>query len=169
MNLKESLHKTIRLLTLNQPMDVTDEEWDAVLDERRAEEERRSAWRQYEVDHYRETPEYRSAGWFKRLVMSIYYGVFLDCRGESGTPAHDDSMQPTELLDVLGEEAESLARMTHDERLAYFRRMDQFAGLTFDVDCGSTVIHVRTAFDGITDETVAETVRRTAEHIQPGQ
>ena len=165
MNLKERLHKAYRLLTLDQPMDATDEEWDCVLEERRAEEKRRDDLIHYAVDHYKETPEYRSAGWFRRLVMRIDYEVFLDKRGELGeigrsSPDHD--LRTQALLDELGDEAEALARMTHEERLAYFRHMKRFRDLTFDVDCDATILHVTTSFEGVTDETVAEAVRRTA-------
>lgn len=165
MKLKERMHKLKRLLTLNQPMDVTDEAWDAVLAAHRAEKERQSMIRQYLVDHYRETPEYRNAGVFKRLIMSLDYELFLDCRGQAGFPTdHKDRMQA--LLDELGEETEALARMSHTDRQAYFRRLKLFRDLAFDVDCDTTILHVTTRFEGVTDETVAETVLRIAGQTQ---
>lgn len=162
MSIRENWHKVIRQLAYDQPWDATDEEWDCVLEERRAEEKRRDDLIHYAVDHYKETPEYRSAGWFRRLVMRIDYEVFLDKRGEIGRSSPDHDLRTQALLDELGDEAEALARMTHEERLAYFRHMKRFRDLTFDVDCDATILHVTTSFEGVTDETVAEAVRRTA-------
>lgn len=162
MSIRENWHKVIRQLAYDQPWDVTDEEWDCVLEERRAEEKRRDDLIHYAVDHYKETPEYRSAGWFRRLVMRIDYEVFLDKRGEIGRSSPDHDLRTQALLDELGDEAEALACMTHEERLAYFRHMKRFRDLTFDVDCDATILHVTTSFEGVTDETVAEAVRRTA-------
>ena len=162
MSIRENWHKIIRQLAYDQPWDATDEEWDCVLEERRAEEKRRDDLIHYAVDHYKETPEYRSAGWFRRLVMRIDYEVFLDKRGEIGRSSPDHDLRTQALLDELGDEAEALARMTHEERLAYFRHMKRFRDLTFDVDCDATILHVTTSFEGVTDETVAEAVRRTA-------
>lgn len=162
MSIRENWHKVIRQLAYDQPWDATDEEWDCVLEERRAEEKRRDDLIHYAVDHYKETPEYRSAGLFRRLVMRIDYEVFLDKRGEIGRSSPDHDLRTQALLDELGDEAEALARMTHEERLAYFRHMKRFRDLTFDVDCDATILHVTTSFEGVTDETVAEAVRRTA-------
>ena len=110
--------------------------------------------------HFEETPEYRSAGWLTRLRMKMHYRVWLDRRGEIWLL--DGSPEMEKLLCAVDEETEALMKLSRDERIAYFRRMDRFNRMDFDMNFGTTVLHVRSCFEGKTEETVTDTVKRVA-------
>ena len=58
-----------------------------------------------------------------------------------------------------------LEAMTKEERIEYFRRGLFPRKLDFDLDFGSTVIHVNTHFDQKSKENVIDRVRRVSEKI----
>ena len=95
-----------------------------------------------------------------RLRMKMHYRVWLDRRGEIWLL--DGSPEMEKLLCAVDEETEALMKLSRDERIAYFRRMDRFNRMDFDMNFGTTVLHVRSCFEGKTEETVADTVKRVA-------
>ena len=58
-----------------------------------------------------------------------------------------------------------LEAMTKEERIEYFRRGLFPRKLDFDLDFGSTVIHVNTHFDQKSKENVIDRVRRVSDKI----
>ena len=58
-----------------------------------------------------------------------------------------------------------LETMTKEERIEYFRKGLFPRKLDFDLDFGSTVIHVNTHFDQKTKENVIDRVRRVSDKI----
>ena len=58
-----------------------------------------------------------------------------------------------------------LEAMTKEERIEYFRRGLFPRKLDFDLDFGSTVIHVNTRFDQKSKENVIDRVRRVSDKI----
>lgn len=160
MQVKESFRQFIRRLTDSKPKGITDEEWKVIRDEREAKKRKQAEFERYAIDHFEETPEYRSAGWLTRLRMKMRYRVWLDRRGEIWLL--DGSPEMEKLLCAVDEETEALMKLSRDERIAYFRRMDRFNRMDFDMNFGTTVLHVRSCFEGKTEETVADTVKRVA-------
>ena len=154
MQVMESFRRFIRLLTDSRPKGVTDEEWKVIRDEREAKKRKQAELERYAIDHFEETQEYRNAGWCTRLRMKMHY------RGEIWLL--DGSPEMEKLLCAVDEETEALMKLSRDECIAYFRRMDRFNRMDFDMNFGTTVLHVRSCFEGKTEETVADTVKRVA-------
>ena len=146
MQVKERFRQFIRRLTDSKPKGITDEEWKVIRDEREAKKRKQAELERYAIDHFEETPEFRSAGWLTRLRMKML----------------DGSPEMEKLLCAVDEETEALMKLSRDERIAYFRRMDRFNRMDFDMNFGTTVLHVRSCFEGKTEETVADTVKRVA-------
>ena len=72
------------------------------------------------------------------------------------------------LQEILSESRNRLPKleaMTKEERIEYFRKGLFPRRLDFDLDFGSTVIHVNTHFDKISKESVIDRVRRVSDKI----
>ena len=72
------------------------------------------------------------------------------------------------LQEILNESRKSLPMleaMTKEERIEYFRKGLFPRKLDFELDFGSTVIHVNTHFDQKSKENVIDRVRRVSEKI----
>ncbi|MBR2906425.1 MAG: hypothetical protein IKC26_00060 [Clostridia bacterium] len=72
------------------------------------------------------------------------------------------------LQEILSESRKRLPileAMTKEERIEYFRRGLFPRKLDFDLDFGSTVIHVNTHFDQKSKENVIDRVRRVSDKI----
>lgn len=70
-----------------------------------------------------------------------------------------------ELLDESRSETEKLKRMTHKERLDYFRAQMYPRKLDFEMDFGTTVLEVNTRFDRQSEESVVDKVERLAKKL----
>ena len=70
-----------------------------------------------------------------------------------------------EILSDSQKQLPMLEGMTKDERIEYFRKGLFPRKLDFDLDFGSTVIHVNTHFDQKSKENVIDRVRRGADKI----
>ena len=72
------------------------------------------------------------------------------------------------LQEILSESRNRLPKleaMTKEERIEYFRKGLFPRKLDFDLDFGSTVIHVNTHFDQKSQENVIDRVRRVSDKI----
>ena len=130
----------------------------------REEKQARQAWkkkfRKITIEHLPDLPEYRNASPLGKLRMKIYYLIVIDERGEFTIPY---SSEAHDILLSIDEEAESLMKLSREERLAYFKRMDKLNSMNFTMDMGTTVLHINTFFDEKNDETVVDTVRRVTQ------
>ena len=72
MQVKERFCQFIRLLTDSTPKGVTDEEWKVIRDEREAKKRKQAELERYAIDHFEETPEYRT--------VAVKYGCLTDLR-----------------------------------------------------------------------------------------
>ena len=79
------------------------------------------------------------------------------------TDAEYDMLQ--EILSDSQKQLPMLEAMTKEERIEYFRRGLVPRKLDFDLDFGSTVIHVNTHFDQKSKENVIDRVRRVSDKI----
>ena len=82
------------------------------------------------------------------------------------TPETDEDYDM--LQEILSESRKRLPileAMTKEERIEYFRRGLFPRKLDFDLDFGSTVIHVNTHFDQKSKENVIDRVRRVSDKI----
>ena len=79
------------------------------------------------------------------------------------TDAEYDMLQ--EILSDSQKQLPMLEAMTKEERIEYFRRGLFPRKLDFDLDFGSTVIHVNTHFDQKSKENVIDRVRRVSDKI----
>ena len=82
------------------------------------------------------------------------------------TPETDEEYDM--LQEILSESRKRLPileAMTKEERIEYFRRGLFPRKLDFDLDFGSTVIHVNTHFDKKSKESVIDRVRRVSDKI----
>ena len=70
-----------------------------------------------------------------------------------------------EILSESRKQLPILEAMTKEERIEYFRRGLFPQKLDFDLDFGSTVIHVNTHFDQKSKENVIDRVRRVSDKI----
>ena len=70
-----------------------------------------------------------------------------------------------EILNESRKRLPMLEAMTKEERIEYFRKRLFPQKLDFDLDFGSTVIHVNTYFDQKSKESVIERVRRVSDKI----
>ena len=85
---------------------------------------------------------------------------------------HDITPEPDEEYDMLQEilsegrkRLPMLEAMTKEERIEYFRKGLFSRKLDFDLDFGSTVIHVNTHFDQKSKENVIDRVCRVSDKI----
>ena len=82
------------------------------------------------------------------------------------TPETDEEYDMIqELLSESRKRLPILEAMTKEERIEYFRRGLFPRKLDFDLDFGSTVIHVNTHFDQKSKENVIDRVRRVSDKI----
>ncbi len=65
-----------------------------------------------------------------------------------------------DIYELLDEIKGLLARKTKEERLSIFKENEYPKDMNFDYDFGSTVIEVRTFFEGSRDSTVCDTLER---------
>ena len=79
------------------------------------------------------------------------------------TDAEYDMIQ--EILSESRNRLPMLEAMTKEERIEYFRKGLFPRKLDFDLDFGSTVIHVNTHFDQKSKENVIDRVRRVSDKI----
>ena len=82
------------------------------------------------------------------------------------TPETDEEYDM--LQEILSESCNRLPKleaMTKEERIEYFRKGLFPRKLNFDLDFGSTVIHVNTRFAENSKETVIDRVRRVSDKI----
>ena len=82
------------------------------------------------------------------------------------TPETDEEYDM--LREILSESRNRLPKleaMTKEERIEYFRKGLFPRKLDFDLDFGSTVIHVNTLFDKKSKESVIDRVRRVSDKI----
>ena len=79
------------------------------------------------------------------------------------TDAEYDMLQ--EILSDSQKQLPMLEAMTKEERIEYFRNGLFPRKLNFDLDFGSTVIHVNTHFDQKSKESVIDRVRRVSDKI----
>ena len=82
------------------------------------------------------------------------------------TPETDEEYDM--LQEILSESRNRLPKleaMTKEERIEYFRKGLFPRKLDFDLDFGSTVIHVNTHFDQKSKENVIDRVRRVSDKI----
>lgn len=70
-----------------------------------------------------------------------------------------------ELLSESRKRLPILEAMTKEERIEYFRKGLFPRKLNFDLDFGSTVIHINTHFDQKSKENVIDRVRRVSDKI----
>ena len=70
-----------------------------------------------------------------------------------------------EILNESRKRLPMLEAMTKEERIEYFRKGLFPRKLDFDLDFGSTVIHVNTHFDQKSKENVIDRVRRVSDKI----
>ena len=82
------------------------------------------------------------------------------------TPETDEEYDMLqEILSESRKRLPMLKSMTKEERIEYFRKGLFPRKLDFDLDFGSTVIHVNTHFDQKSKENVIDRVRRVSEKI----
>ena len=82
------------------------------------------------------------------------------------TPETDEEYDMfQEILSESRNRLSKLEAMTKEERIEYFRRGLFPRKLDFDLDFGSTVIHVNTHFDQKSKENVIDRVRRVSDKI----
>ena len=82
------------------------------------------------------------------------------------TPETDEEYDMIqELLSESRKRLPIFEAMTKEERIEYFRRGLFPRKLDFDLDFGSTVIHVNTHFDQKSKENVIDRVRRVSDKI----
>ena len=82
------------------------------------------------------------------------------------TPETDEEYDMIqELLSESRKRLPILEAMTKEERIEYFRNGLFPRKLNFDLDFGSTVIHVNTHFDQKSKENVIDRVRRVSDKI----
>ena len=81
----------------------------------------------------------------------------------SETDEESDMLQ--EILSESRNRLPKLEAMTKEERIEYFRNGLFPRKLNFDLDFGSTVIHVNTHFDQKSKENVIDRVRRVSDKI----
>ena len=82
------------------------------------------------------------------------------------TPETDEEYDMLqEILSVSRNRLPKLEAMTKEERIEYFRNGLFPRNLDFDLDFGSTVIHVNTHFDQKSKENVIDRVRRVSDKI----
>ena len=82
------------------------------------------------------------------------------------TPETDEEYDMfQEILSESRNRLSKLEAMTKEERIEYFRRGLFPRKLDFDLDFGSTVIHVNTRFAENSKETVIDRVRRVSDKI----
>ena len=82
------------------------------------------------------------------------------------TPETDEEYDMIqELLSESRKRLPMLEAMSKEERIEYFRRGLFPRKLDFDLDFGSTVIHVNTRFDQKSKENVIDRVRRVSDKI----
>ena len=82
------------------------------------------------------------------------------------TPETDEEYDMIqELLSESRKRLPILEAMTKEERIEYFRKGLFPRKLDFDLDFGSTVIHVNTHFDQKSKENVIDRVRRVSDKI----
>ena len=82
------------------------------------------------------------------------------------TPETDEEYDM--LQEILSENRKRLPMleaMTKEERIEYFRKRLFSKKLDFDLDFGSTVIHVNSHFDQKSNESIIERVRRVSYKI----
>ena len=70
-----------------------------------------------------------------------------------------------EFLDESRSETEKLKRITHEERLSYFRAQMYPRKLDFEMDFGTTVLEVNTRFDRQSEESVVDKVERLSKKV----
>ena len=82
------------------------------------------------------------------------------------TPKTDEEYDMLqEILSDSQKQLPMLEAMTKEERIEYFRNGLFPRKLNFDLDFGSTVIHVNTHFDQKSKENVIDRVRRVSDKI----
>ena len=82
------------------------------------------------------------------------------------TPETDEEYDMLqEILSESRKRLPMLEAMTKEERIEYFRKGLFPRKLNFDLDFGSTVIHVNTHFDPKSQENVIDRVRRVSDKI----
>ena len=82
------------------------------------------------------------------------------------TPETDEEYDMfQEILSESRNRLSKLEAMTKEERIEYFRKGLFPRKLDFDLDFGSTVIHVNTHFDQKSKENVIDRVRRVSDKI----
>ena len=82
------------------------------------------------------------------------------------TPKTDEEYDMLqEILSDSQKQLPMLKAMTKEERIEYFRNGLFPRKLNFDLDFGSTVIHVNTHFDQKSKENVIDRVRRVSDKI----
>ena len=82
------------------------------------------------------------------------------------TPKTDEEYDMLqEILSESRKRLPMLEAMTKEERIEYFRKGLFPRKLDFDLDFGSTVIHVNTHFDQKSKENVIDRVRRVSDKI----
>ena len=82
------------------------------------------------------------------------------------TPETDEEYEMIqEILSDSQKRLTMLEAMTKEERIEYFRNGLFPRKLNFDLDFGSTVIHVNTHFDQKSKENVIDRVRRVSDKI----
>ena len=82
------------------------------------------------------------------------------------TPETDEEYDMfQEILSESRNRLSKLEAMTKEERIEYFRNGLFPRKLNFDLDFGSTVIHVNTYFDQKSQENVIDRVRRVSDKI----
>ena len=82
------------------------------------------------------------------------------------TPETDEEYEMIqELLSESRNRLPKLEAMTKEERIEYFRNGLFPRKLNFDLDFGSTIIHVNTHFDQKSQENVIDRVRRVSDKI----
>ncbi|MBQ8551655.1 MAG: hypothetical protein IJ428_02445 [Clostridia bacterium] len=82
------------------------------------------------------------------------------------TPETDEEYDMLqEILSESRKRLPMLEAMTKEERIEYFRKGLFPRKLDFDLDFGSTVIHVNTRFDQKSKENVIDRVRRVSDKI----
>ena len=82
------------------------------------------------------------------------------------TPETDEEYDMLqEILSDSQKQLPMLKAMTKEERIEYFRNGLFPRKLDFDLDLGSTVIHVNTHFDQKSKENVIDRVRRVSDKI----
>ena len=82
------------------------------------------------------------------------------------TPKTDEEYDMLqEILSDSQKQLPMLEAMTKEERIEYFRKGLFPRKLDFDLDFGSTIIHVNTHFDQKSKENVIDRVRRVSDKI----